>query len=489
MPLKHTHLIPILLLLALGACSSAPPKTDEAPAKTEAPATKQQIHEPSQETVRPEPVSEPDTQQETIAEIPPFQFDSGLPSTGLPQFRGNNTHTYYGTGPFPATEPEVVWKFKTDVFIKGKKKLEWQGLGWTGQPAVVQEDVEGEKRWVVYLASLDGNLYKLDLLTGRLLLKSKENYTIFKSSPTVTDKYVLAGSWNNKEHIFDRYTFEEVGFEEAVYTKSASYDFDGSARVEDGFIYIGGEDGYIRKLSATPPFTRQWIYPLKEPSSRFKYKNGKPYVGIESSIAIYKDIVIVGSGSGYLIFVDKNTGKLLHKFDTGDDTDASPVVDEENGFVYIGVEKDNSDKPGGVYKLNMKAEVQWFFEVGKEGVYGTPALRDDKLFVPGDDSFLYCLDTKTGEKIWRQRLPDSSWSSPVVIDDKVMIGDYAGYLSAFSTQKGYPVWQKKFDGYIVSTPAVWNGIIVVGSRDGYIYALADQSRAAAMRAHFAKNSD
>jgi len=390
---------------------------------------------------------------------------------GLFQFRGNNTHTFYGIGPIPAKEPGILWSFKTEAAALDKKKVVWQGLGWTGQPAIAGETVDGKTRWVVYLAALDGYLYKLDLLTGKLLLRSPGNYMRFKSSPTVTDDYVLAGSWQNKMHIFDRKTFTELGFEEAVYTPSASYDFDGSARVEGEFIYVAGEDGYVRKLSLKPPFTRQWIYPEKTPKSRFKYKNGKPYVGIESSIAIYKDTVMVGSGSGYLLYLDKNTGKLLHQFDTGDDTDSSPVIDVETGAVYIGVEKDNTEKEGGIYKLDQQGKSQWFFPVGREGVYSTPALVGKSLYVTGDDAWLYSLDTATGKANWKTKIPDGSWSSPVVIDDLLLAGDYAGYLSAFNTKDGKLVWRKKFGGYIVSTPAVWNGIIVVGTRDGYIHAL------------------
>lgn len=386
---------------------------------------------------------------------------------GLYQFRGNNTHTFYGKGPVPESEPQILWRFRTGVTEQGKEKRQWQGLGWTGQPAIAQES----GRWVVYAASLDGYIYKLDLHTGDLVLKSEQNFNIIKSSPTLTEQYVLIGSWDNAMHVLDRQTLQRVHYEEAVYTPSASYDFDGSAAVEDGYAYFAGEDGYIRKISLQPPFERLWLFPQTPPQSPFLYKDVKPYVGIESSIALHGDTVVVGSGRGRVYFLDKNTGSVRAEFETGDDTDSSPLIDPVTGDVYIGKQRDFTMQPGGLYKLGPDGRELWFFPVGATGIYSSAAFFKSTVLVTADDGYLYSIYKHNGDQAWKASMPANSWSSPVVIDDRVLTADYAGALVLFDATSGQRLWEKRLPGYIVSTPGIWEGIIVVGCRDGYIYAL------------------
>jgi outer membrane protein assembly factor BamB len=409
-----------------------------------------------------EPASQAGVQQ------PPAVATMDLP-TGLYQFRGNNTHTFYGTGPLPEREPKILWRFRTGVTVQGKDKREWQGLGWTGQPAIAQED----GRWIVYAASLDGHVYKLDFQTGQLLLKSERNFNIMKSSPTLTEQYVLIGSWDNAMHILDRQTLRRVHYEEAVYTPSASYDFDGSAAVENGFAYFAGEDGYVRKISLQPPFERIWLFPQTAPKTSFLYKDVKPYVGIESSVALHGDTVVVGSGRGHVYFLNKNTGTLLADFESGDDTDSSPLIDPSTGEVYIGKSRDFTSQPGGLYKLGLDGKQHWFFPVGATGIYSSAAFYRGTVLVTADDGYLYAIHKHNGTEAWKAPMPANSWSSPVVIGDRVLTADYAGALALFDAASGKRLWQKRLPTYIVSTPAVWEGVIVVGCRDGYIYALKE----------------
>jgi outer membrane protein assembly factor BamB len=386
---------------------------------------------------------------------------------GLYQFRGNNTHTFYGTGPLSESEPEILWRFRTGVTEQGKEKRQWQGLGWTGQPAIAQED----NRWIVYAASLDGYVYKLDLRTGELVLKSEQNFNIMKSSPTLTEHYVLIGSWDNAMHILDRKTLGRLHYEEAVYTPSASYDFDGSAAVENGHAYFAGEDGYIRKLSLQPPFERLWLFPQTTPQTSFLYKDVKPYVGIESSVAVHGETVVVGSGRGRVYFLNKNTGALRAEFESGDDTDSSPLIDPATGEVYIGKSRDFTQQSGGLYKLSPEGKELWFFPVGATGIYSSAAFYRGTVVVTADDGYLYSIYKHNGAEAWKAPMPANSWSSPVVIGDRVLTADFAGALALFDAASGKRLWQKRLPGYIVSTPAVWDGVIVVGCRDGYIYAL------------------
>ncbi len=472
-------------------CTAIPPtlesNTEQTPETRTSETTNSEIKDPEIQTPELESPNEVQSEQSSLDNRPPETSDSESkgaetkgeqqvsPSTksedmavpdGLMQFRGNNTRSFFGTGPISDKEPQQIWQFETDKYVS-KSGREWMGLGWTGQPAIAKE----QDRWVVYAGSLDGYVYKLDLLTGELIHRSEKNLQIIKSSPALTDEFVVVGSWANAMHLLDRYSLEVIHQEEAVYTPSVSYDFDGSAAIEDGFAYFGGEDGYVRKISLTHPYERLWIYPSEAPQSEFRYKNRKePYVGIESSVAIYQDHIIVGTGRGEVLILNKHSGKLIESFNSGDDTDATPVIDTKDGSIYIGVEKDNTENPGGMLKLNSEGQKQWYFEVGATGIYSSAVLHQDKVIFTADDSYLYAVYMETGKLAWKRKLDASSWSSPALVDGRVITADYAGVLYNFDANTGDLIWKKQLSDYVAATPAIWNGIIVIGTRDGLIQA-------------------
>ena len=74
--------------------------------------------------------------------------------------------------------------------------------------------------------------------------------------------------------------------------------------------------------------------------------------------------------------------------------------------------------------------------------------------------------TKTGVGIY---------CSPAVEKDKVFIGDDLGYLTAYALKDGKALWRFQSGKRIVGTPAVSEGIVVFGSADCKIYGLNAQN--------------
>jgi outer membrane protein assembly factor BamB len=102
---------------------------------------------------------------------------------------------------------------------------------------------------------------------------------------------------------------------------------------------------------------------------------------IESSAAIANGTVYVGVGSGEVVALDFQTGKLKWKYKAAEAIgESSPAV--SNGVVYIG------DLMGGVH----------------------------------------AIDAATGKPKWTAKTGGEVKSSPVVVDGKVLIGSYDGSL-------------------------------------------------------------
>ena len=75
-------------------------------------------------------------------------------------------------------------------------------------------------------------------------------------------------------------------------------------------------------------------------------------LGVESSMAVFKNYGYWGDNQGNLICVNLNTLKPIWYFDNVDDSDASIVIEEENGvpYLYVGCEVDKQGNSGFSYK-------------------------------------------------------------------------------------------------------------------------------------------
>lgn len=101
------------------------------------------------------------------------------------------------------------------------------------------------------------------------------------------------------------------------------------------------------------------------------------------------------------------------------------------------------------YERNGKAEKYPDFSVNKE----YPQVKEQWI-------------TKTGVGIY---------CSPAVEKDKVFIGDDMGYLTDYALKDGKALWRFQSGKRIVGTPAVSEGIVVFGSADCKIYGLNAQN--------------
>ena len=225
-------------------------------------------------------------------------------------------------------------------------------------------------------------------------------------------------------------------------------------------------------------------------------KLGDTAVSIENSVA-FNDGVAYFTNSGGLVqgwdISDILSGgsdyERVFRFWTGDDTDASIVIDDE-GYLYVASELERFNaraaKVGQLMKLDPRRPADplvWSMPVpgdgGPGGLWATPALHRDALFATTNSGRLLAVDRSNGKVRWEIKLQGPTWSSPVVVDDVLVVGDCAGLLHGYdvtSPLDGPPqeLWRVKLDGCIESTPAVWEDMIYVVSRGGGLYVIGDR---------------
>ncbi len=438
---------------------------------------------------------------------------------GLTTFRGNASRSYYGEGPVPR-HPKVLWRYPTSGGLCSSSSAlgqtkEWCGTGWTGQPNVIQhQNGTVEVREGAY----DGHYHFLDGRTGRPLRADLVTGDLAKGSASSDPSgYPLyyAGSRDNLFRVvaMDRHRPTVLWSMDANATVPHPLwndDWDGAALVVGDYLLEGGENSWFyvvklnRRYDAKGKVTVNPRIVVTVPGydQRLLRTIGDQDVSIENSVA-FRDGIVYFSNSGGLVqgwdISDVLAGgshvERVFRFWSGDDVDASVVIDEQ-GYLYVArhVEENVSrtesaarDRQiGSLMKLDphdAKHPVVWSVHLGSTapdgGILSTPALYNGVVYVAPTDGELVAVDQQSGRRLWRIHLPGPTWSSPVPIDGVLLQGDCSGALHAYDIsnprRKPPERWRVHLGGCIESTPAVWHGMIYVGTRSGGIYGIGDKA--------------
>jgi outer membrane protein assembly factor BamB len=453
------------------------------------------------------PVPGPTTTPEAVSGAGPIN----TVFAGLTTFRGNATRTYYGEGPVPS-KPKVLWRYPVQGGLcarssdGGETKL-WCGTGWTGQPNVVETEDRIEVRFGAY----DRGVHILDGLDGQPLKDTFMTGDIIKGTVTSDpDGFPLlyTGSRDNNFRILalDRGPAMEELWRlpaDSAPNQVWNNDWDGSALVIDDHLLIGGENSWFYVVKLGRGYDQQGRVTVS-PEIRMLVAGyddelfaeiGDQEVSIENSPAFHDGVVYFANSGGLVQGWDVsdvlNGGKKyerVFRFWTGEDTDASVVIDDE-GYLYVGSELERRTSRGAEVGQLMKLDpgntddpVVWAKPVpgdgGDGGLWATPGLHREALYATTNTGRLLAIDRANGKKRWEIELPPPTWTSPVIVDDVLIVGDCSGVLSAYDVSEplrkpARALWKVKLDGCIESTPAVWKGMIYVGARGGAVYGIGD----------------
>jgi outer membrane protein assembly factor BamB len=432
---------------------------------------------------------------------------------GLTTFRGNLTRSYYGEGPLPR-RPRILWRYPRSGGMCAPSTDEsgthtWCGVGWTGQPNVIPHD-DGllELRFGAY----DTNYHFLNTRTGRQIRPDLDTGDLAKGSATSDpDGYPLyyAGSRDNSFRIvaLDRRrptVLWSLDADTSVPNPVWNNDWDGAALVVGDYLVEGGENSwlYVVKLNrGWTPKGKVRVRPrvvLTVPGWDDRLASEAPgeHFSIENSVAFDDGVVYFANSAGLVqgwdisrVLRGGRKARRVFRFWTGDDTDASVVIDEE-GYLYVASELETFGaralQVGQLMKLNPRRRrrpLVWSVPIRETdgesgGSWSTPALFGDMVYVATNAGGLLGVDRHSGKVRWRIKLPGPTWSSPVVVDDVLLEGDCNGVLHAYdvSDERRRPpeLWRVELGGCIEATPAVWKGMIFVGTRAGGMYAIGDE---------------
>ncbi|WP_096435287.1 PQQ-binding-like beta-propeller repeat protein [Alteribacter populi] len=440
--------------------------------------------------------------------------------SGVLNFRGGPYRDSPSFGRIDAEQMKIEnsWSFRTGF------NPDWGGgAGWTGQPAIVKwpDDVrkmmnivdefkENDEFVEVIQGSLDGNIYFLDLETGK---ETRDAITVknpIKGSLSIDSRgypllYVGDGVPQHGRVGFYIYSlidgellYHIPGVDAFAYREWGA--FDGSALInrETDTMVVGGENGVFYRVKLNTHFNKDEGEITIDPEEhKLRYQvDGNAYQGIENSVAVHKNLAYFADNGGSIVAVNLQTMKPVWALPALDDTDATVVLEviEDVPYLYTGSEVDNVGRDGESYirKIHgLTGEVLWkqsytaFYYPGVVGgVLATPVLgkeniEDMVIFTVARHNERYAgimiaLDKKTGEEVWTWEMPHYAWSSAVDVYDEdgngyLIQADSQGNVHILDGNSGELLDNMNFGYNIEASPAVYNNSIVFASRGGEIH--------------------
>lgn len=443
---------------------------------------------------------------------------------GVTTFRGNNYRdsASYGSRTITEKKLEIVWSY--DIGAISTSEGYWPGTGWTGQPLLVNwpEDIrkmmnikpemKGKDLVEVIYPTLDGNIYFLDLMTGKPTrdkitvgfpikgtgMVDPRGYPIFYTGMGINENSGKLTEYKYKIfNLIDQTPLYDIfGRDPVAFRKWGAFDSSGIVDKKTDTLIEAAENGLIYRVKLNTKFDREaGTISISPQLTKYRYKDSTNIeLGIENSPAYYKNYMYFCDNGGIFQCLDLNTLKPVWVYDVGDDTDSSPVIEEtsEGVFVYTANQVDKrsqlskSRENCNIRKFNaLTGELIWQKDYScvynyyiNGGALGTPLLGKDDIsdiiifnicFTGSNqDGLLVALNKKTGEEVWKRQLNAYSWCSPVAVRSSEgktygLFTDFNGILHLFDPKTGKDLHTVSLGANVESSPAVYDDMIVVGS--------------------------
>ena len=342
---------------------------------------------------------------------------------------------------------DVTWQFKADDAVNRK----------------VATDAKQ-----VYFGANDGTVYCLNKETGKLIWK----YTVEKpvaeafrhfSTPLVSGNKVFIGSADKNLYCLDASSGELI-------FKYASSDWVRACPVaSETNVYFASINGDLYNID----------YSDRKPKEVWKKRIGDHW--IYADLAMSGNKLILNNSDLYSYCIDVKSGDVLWEFSiikSFHQEDGYRVLTDQlagggyyqskptaaDGKIFIGTPS------RFIYAVDAETGKEiWKYEIGA-AISGAPVFDNNKIYIGqqgGEDDF-YCLDANTGKLIWKQNI-GWVWGSAAVSDGMVFIPGIDGYVNGLDANNGNIIWRFRADKSVCSEPLIIGEHVYFGSWDTFLY--------------------
>ncbi|MCL1884322.1 MAG: PQQ-binding-like beta-propeller repeat protein [Defluviitaleaceae bacterium] len=442
---------------------------------------------------------------------------------GVTTFRGNNFRNNPTWGNVVIEEERLEIRYEIRTGSLGR----WTGVGWTGQPAIVQWDFEIQQMMNIHehfryreglveviQGAMDGFVYFFELETGeetRPRLHFNEN---IKGSVTVDARgypLLYIGQGDNIHggrfgyYIFCLITFDELffinGMEAIAPRRWGAFDANPLFDTETDRVIIAGENSVIYSVLLNIDFDRAGGTISIDPLISRYWHTGSRRLGTENSPAAFGHYLFFADNAGWIQCLDLRTLEPVWVMDAGDDTDATLVLEweEENQrlVIYTATQVDLVRQTGYAHIRKLDAatgETLWHQTIRcsyntavNGGVTATPVVGKHDIshlvifsvartLGRASSGTVIAFCKSTGDIVWEFPKSGFGWSSPVAVYTEdgtsyVIVSDSNGRMYMLRGATGEETYRINLGGNVEASPAVFGNMLVVGTRGQRIFGI------------------
>jgi outer membrane protein assembly factor BamB len=179
--------------------------------------------------------------------------------------------------------------------------------------------------------------------------------------------------------------------------------------------------------------------------------------------------LIVNSSVGIEAY-DPSTGRALWHFNEPNQFPI-PVAMFHSGVIYLSRGYRSGPyaaiRPGGRGDIS-NTHVLWHVPTGAPYI-SSLVYYDGLIYMAGDVGVITCVDARTGERVWRERLGGIYTASPIAGDGKIYLMSESGETIVLKAGRTPQVLSRNaIDGRILASPAVSGGRLFIRTDDAVI---------------------
>jgi outer membrane protein assembly factor BamB len=167
--------------------------------------------------------------------------------------------------------------------------------------------------------------------------------------------------------------------------------------------------------------------------------------------------LLISPGSKASYAYDPRTGRELWRIEDKKHFSASSTPVFGHGMIFIPTGLARGElwavKPGGSGVVN-DSHVVWKV---RRGVPNKPSvlLIEDRLYMCDDGGIVSCLDAKTGDEIWKDRVPGPFSASPLYANGRIYLFNEIGKTFVIEAGRAFnKLAESELDGGFMASPAV-----------------------------------
>jgi outer membrane protein assembly factor BamB len=180
--------------------------------------------------------------------------------------------------------------------------------------------------------------------------------------------------------------------------------------------------------------------------------------------------LLISNGSAICQAFDPETGQEIWRIVQGiDSTIAMPI--EENGLVYFipgFMDSPDGEKYSELIALNpdgkgdiAKTNVLWRFKTPILQLL-TPVIHNGLIYTIDTQNMLSCIEAKTGEVLYSQRMKAKHYSSPICVAGRIYFTSSKGETTVIKEGRKLEVEAvNQLPGEVFATPAILRDVILL----------------------------